>query len=69
MCPIRSPQAKVDLQQQQKQQKTHTPMEIVQLSTQWLLGQGRNKELKDILEFNKKDDTEYTNLWDTMKEY
>ena len=44
-------------------------METVQLSTQRLLDQGGNIELKDILEFNKKDDTEYTNFWDTMKEY
>ena len=36
-------------------------------STQWYLGQGRNKEIKDILEFNKNEATTYPNICDTMK--
>ena len=28
---------------------------------------GIQKEIKDILEFSKNEDAEYSNLWDTMK--
>ena len=42
-------------------------MEIEQCSIKPPLGQGRNKEIKDFVEFNKSDGTEYPNLWDTMK--
>lgn len=40
-------------------------METEQLSTQWLMGQGRNKEIKDFLEFNENESATY--LWNTMK--
>ena len=42
------------LQQQQKQQKAYKLIETEQLSTQWSLGQGGNKEINDFLEFNEK---------------
>jgi hypothetical protein len=43
-------------------------MKVEQHPTQWYFGQGRNKEkIKDFLEFNKNEGTEYPNLWDTMK--
>jgi len=38
--------------QQQKQQKAYIFMETEQLCTQWSLGRGRNKGIKDFLEFN-----------------
>jgi hypothetical protein len=37
------------------------------ITTQWYLGQGRNKKIKDILEYNKNEGATYLNLWDTMK--
>ena len=42
--PIRPSQIKAGLQQWQKQQKDYKVMETEQLYTEWLLGQGRNKE-------------------------
>ena len=43
-------------------------METEQHSTQWFLGQGRNKkEIKDILEFYENEGITYPNLWDTIK--
>ena len=51
MHPIRSPWTKAGLQQQQKQQKAQINMEAEQCPIQ--LGQERNKEIKDFLEFNK----------------
>ena len=42
-------------------------MEIKQCSPESSMGQGRNKEIKDILKFNEADHTTYPNLWDTMK--
>jgi hypothetical protein len=46
-------------------------METEQNSTQWYLGQGRNRflsfEIKDFLDFNENEATTYPNVWDTTK--
>jgi hypothetical protein len=42
-------------------------VETVQHFTQWFLGQGWNKEIKDFLELNENKATTYPNLWNTMK--
>jgi hypothetical protein len=38
-----------------------------QHSTQWFLGKGWNKEIKDFLQFNENEATTYSNLSDTVK--
>ena len=48
-------------------QKAYTLIEVEKCSAESPLGQGRNKEVKDFLEFNENDRTPYPNLWDTMK--
>jgi hypothetical protein len=67
MALIRSLQNKVGLQQQQKQEKSHTHMKPKQPSTQRYLSQGRNKEIKNFLELNESAGSTCPNLWDTMK--
>jgi hypothetical protein len=44
-------------------------METEQHSSQCYLGQGKNKEIKDLLEFNENEDTTYPNLGNTMKAF
>jgi hypothetical protein len=45
-------------------------VETEQHSSQWYLGQGRNKEkIKDFLEFNENEASTYPNLWETMKAF
>ena len=56
---IRPPKTKAAIQKQQKQQKAYILMKIEQLSTQWLLGQDRKKEIKDFLEFMNMKGTAY----------
>jgi hypothetical protein len=46
--------------------KTESP-HIPGSSTKQYLGQGRNEENKDILEFNENEGRIYPNVWDTMK--
>ena len=42
-------------------------MGIKQCTIEPPLGQGRNKEISDFLEFTKNEGTMYLNLWNTMK--
>ena len=42
-------------------------MEIEQSSIKSSLGQGKNTEIKNFLEFNENECTIYPNLWDIMK--
>jgi hypothetical protein len=42
-------------------------VETEQLHTQGSLGQGRNKEIKDFLDFNENESRTYPNVWNTMK--
>ena len=44
-------------------------MEVEEHSTQWYLGQRRNKEIKDFLGFNENETTTYPNLYDTWKHF
>jgi hypothetical protein len=62
MYPIRSPQTKAGLQQEQKQQKAHRHM-----GTDNLIKEEIKKEIKDFLQFNKNEGTTYLIFWDTMK--
>lgn len=54
-------------QQQQNYQKACTLMETEQLPTDWLLNQGKNKGIKEVLEFQENEGTTYSSLWNTMK--
>ena len=66
MHPIKSPQTNAGLKFRQKQWKINIEAELC--STQWWLDQGRNKEIKDFLEFNENEGITYPNVWDTNKE-
>ena len=56
-----------DALQQQQKKETWQTWKLKKIPIQWSLGQERNKEIKDFLEFNENEGTAYLNVWDTMK--
>ena len=68
MHPIRLPQIKACLHQQQNNRKhTYTWKLNNALLNDNLVKEEIKKEIKDFLEFNENEGTTHPNLWDTMK--